>query len=434
MSTPDRARCAATVRAAAHDVGDGLRPRLFYGWAVVAAAFTVTLIGFGSAYTFSVFAPSLQRVFAASRGSVSLVFSLAGFLYFGLGVVSGPLAERFGARPLAVFGMVSVGLGLMGAGLAQSLAEVYVAYGLGMGVGVGCAYVPALAAVQRWFVRRRAFASGIAVSGAAVGTLVMPPLSAVLIAALGWRATYLTLGGLAVIVGAGMALFIADDPRNRGCAPDGAPLEAGVVHASASGMGIRSAVRSARFVRLYAICFLAALGLFVPFAELVPYALEAGLARSQAAQLLAIIGVGSLVGRFTLGGLADRLERRLSLAAMVLGMALAFIVWLLSTSFPGLALFALLYGMFYGGFVAILPAFVMDVFGGRHISALIGILYTAVALGTLIGPSAAGFAFDFMHSYTWPLVGYACADLLSALVLLTFPMAAVSLSAVEGPL
>jgi len=400
---------------------------------VVAAAFTVTLIGFGSAYTFSVFAPSLQRVFAATRGSVFLVFSLAGFLYFGLGVVSGPLAERFGARPLAVFGMISVGLGLVGAGLAQSLAEVYVAYGLGMGVGVGCAYVPALAAVQRWFVQRRAFASGVAVSGAAVGTLIMPPLASSLIAALGWRATYLTLGGLAIVVGGGMALFIADDPRDRGCTPDGEPVEARVPHASASAVGIRSAVRSARFVRLYAACLMASLGLFVPFAQLVPYALEAGLARSQAAQLLAIIGVGSLVGRFALGGVADRLERRLSLAVMVLGMALAFIVWLFSTSFPGLALFALLYGVFYGGFVAILPALVMDLFGGRHISALIGILYTAVAFGTLIGPSMAGFAFDLTHSYTWPLVGYVCADLLSALILLALPMAAVPESAVKDP-
>ena len=429
MSTPDRAARGAAPAAAAQRPA-GSRPRLFYGWFVVAAAFTVTLIGFGSAYTFSVFAPSLQRVFAASRGSVSLVFSLAGFLYFGLGVVSGPLAERFGARPLAVFGMISVGLGLIGAGLAQSLAEVYVAYGLGMGVGVGCAYVPALAAVQRWFVRRRAFASGVAVSGAAVGTLVMPPLSAFLIAALGWRATYLTLGGLAIVVGAGMALFIADDPRDRGCTPDGDLVEARVPHASASAVGIRRAVRSPRFVRLYAACLMASLGLFVPFAALVPYALEAGLARSQAAQLLAIIGVGSLVGRFALGGVADRWERRLSLAVMVLGMALAFIVWLFSTSFPGLALFALLYGVFYGGFVAILPALVMDLFGGRQISTLIGILYTAVAFGTLIGPSMAGFVFDRTHSYTWALTGYVCADLLSALILLTVPMGAVPESAV----
>ena len=50
--------------------------------------------------------------------------------------------------------------------------------------------------------------------------------------------------------------------------------------------------------------------------------------------------------------------------------------------------------MFYGGWVAVLPAVVMDYFGGRNVSGIIGILYTSVAFGTLIGPSAAGFAFD----------------------------------------
>ena len=55
------------------------KPRIFYGWLVVAAAFAVTFAGFGSAYTFSAFVEPLQQDFAASRGSVSLVFSLAGF-------------------------------------------------------------------------------------------------------------------------------------------------------------------------------------------------------------------------------------------------------------------------------------------------------------------------------------------------------------------
>src|SRR6202051_2596387 len=105
-------------------------PRIFYGWFVVAAAFAVTFLGFGSAYTFSAFVEPLQRDFGASRGSVSLVFSLAGFLYFGLGIVSGPLADRFGSRRLAVAGMMLTGLGLAAASAAQSLLQVYVAYGL----------------------------------------------------------------------------------------------------------------------------------------------------------------------------------------------------------------------------------------------------------------------------------------------------------------
>src|SRR5471030_3192072 len=176
-------------------------PHIFYGWFVVLAAFAVTFVGFGCAYTFSAFVESLQRDFGASRGSVSLVFSLAGFLYFGMGIVSGPLADRWGSRTLCLIGMLLIGLGLCAASLARTLGEVYWAYGIGIGVGVGCSYVPALGAVQRWFLKHRGFASGIAVSGIGVGTLVMPPLAAFLVAAVGWRHAYLALGVIAAVVG-----------------------------------------------------------------------------------------------------------------------------------------------------------------------------------------------------------------------------------------
>src|SRR5262245_54194124 len=245
-------------------------PRLFYGWFVVAAAFTVTFVGFGSAYTFSAFVESLYRDFAASRGSVSLVFSLAGFLYFGLGVVSGPLADRWGSRPLAVIGMVLTGAGLAVAGVARTLVEVYVAYGLGVGLGMGCAYVPALGAVQRWFARRRGLASGLAVSGIGVGTLVMPPLATALIEAMGWRGAYLVLGGIAIVIGAGMAILIESDPRDRGLAPDGIPLQTDAP-APSSGASVREAVGSWRFAGLYAGCLVCSFGVFVPFAHLGPY-------------------------------------------------------------------------------------------------------------------------------------------------------------------
>jgi MFS family permease len=119
--------------------------------------------------------------------------------------------------------MILTGIGLGAASVARNLMEVYVAYGLGVGLGIGCSYVPAVGAVTRWFVRRRGFASGLAVSGIGVGTLVVPPLAAWLIDTLGWRETYLVLGIFAVVVGAGMALLIEDDPRGRSLNADGDP-------------------------------------------------------------------------------------------------------------------------------------------------------------------------------------------------------------------
>ncbi|MBN8940920.1 MAG: MFS transporter [Rhizobiales bacterium] len=391
-------------------------PRLFQGWLVVAGAFAVTFVGFGSAYTFSAFVEPLQADFGASRGSVSLVFSLAGFLYFGLGVVSGPLADRWGSRRLAVLGMLLTGLGMAIASVAGSLTQIYLAYGLGVGLGVGLSYVPVIGAVQRWFVRRRGFASGLAVSGIGVGTLVMPPLASLLIQTLGWRTAYLVLGGLAAAIGAGMALLIENDPRDRGLAPDGDPPVSGHQAMPPQGFSVRQAVTSRRFAGLYAACLICSFGLFVPFVHLVPYAVDHGVAPASAVLLLGVIGVGSTAGRFFLGGLADRLGRALALFAMFLGMALALAIWALSAGFWPLAVFAFAYGVFYGGFVALLPALVMDHFGGRNVSGIIGILYTSVAFGTLIGPSAAGFAFDVSRSYMLPILAGIAGNLVAAAI------------------
>ena len=404
------------------------RPRLFRGWLVVAAAFTVMFLEFGSAYTFSAFLAPLEREFAASRGSVSLVFSLAGFLYFGLGIVSGPLADRFGARRFAVLGMALTGAGLALAAATRSLPQVYAAYGLGVGLGVGASYVPAIAAVQRWFVRRRGVASGLAVSGIGVGTLVMPPLASPLIEALGWRGAYLVLGALVAVAGVAMALQIDSDPAARGLAPDGdppSPSPAAASAAASAGSGDRApppgtplgaAIRSRTFLGLYAGCLICAFGVFVPFVHLVPYAVDHGIARSSAALLLSTIGIGSTAGRFALGGIADRFGRHRTLVLMFAGMAASLTTWAVSTTLWPLLGFALAYGVFYGGFVAVVPALVMDYFGSRYISSTIGALYTSVAFGSLIGPSAAGFAYDLRHSYTLPILASAGAALAAAAI------------------
>ncbi|MBY4803535.1 MFS transporter [Burkholderia cepacia] len=430
--------------------------RHFYGWYVVAAAFAVTFVGFGSAYTFSAFVESLQRDFAASRGQISLVFSLAGFLYFGFGIVSGPLADRFGSRRLAVAGMLLTGAGLAAAGAAHTLLQVYVAYGLGVGFGVGCAYVPAVGAVQRWFVRRRGFASGLAVAGIGVGTLVMPPLASTLIAQVGWRGAYFTLAVIAVVIGAGMSLLIENDPRGRGLLPDGeAAHEPGggaqvagrgagasvsgaaagrqpVAASAPAGATVREAVMSRPFASLYAACLACSFGVFVPFVHLVPYALDHGVAPSTAVLLLGAIGVGSTAGRFFLGGLADRFGRRASLLAMFAGMAVALVAWAGADTVATLAAFALVFGVFYGGWVAVLPAVVMDYFGGRNVSGIIGVLYTSVAFGTLIGPAAAGFIYDAGGGYLVPILASAAANAIAFAIVATTGRAPVAARAVRG--
>lgn len=410
------------------------RIRPFYGWAVVGGTFVILFIGFGIAYSFAAFFQALRDEFHGSRADVSLVFGITGFLYFSLGAVSGPLADRFGPRRIVAAGVLLIAAGVLVASRAQALWQVYVTYSLGVGVGVGFAYVPAISAVQRWFVRRRGVASGLAVAGIGVGNLAMPPLAAALIGATDWRTAYVLLGLAALTLGLAAAALIEHSPQRRGLLPDGAPpfppsptltpslsrargREAGGegqlrpgVRADEDEVGVRAALGSRPFKLLYAAVAACSAGLFIPFVHLAPYARDHGLAGTAGAWLVALIGVGSTVGRFALGSTADRLGRRRSLMMMFAGMGLALLWWTVAVDLWSLALFAVLFGVCYGGFVALIPALTADYFGGRSAGGIIGLLYTSVAAGTLVGPWLAGRIYDLRESYLLPIAVGAVAN------------------------
>jgi MFS family permease len=404
------------------------RPTVFYGWVVVFAAFLVMLTGFGAAYTFPAFFDPLSESFGATRGTVSLVFSLAGFLYFLLGAVSGPLADRLGPRPVVGFGLACVGLGLIAASFADSLAAIVVFYGIGIGLGVGFSYVPAIGTVQRWFLAKRGQASGWAVAGIGIGTMAGPPVAAWAIEHLGWRGAYVAFGIAALVLGAVATFLLRGSPDSMGLQPDGVPVpdhkgpRGGTARPEeVPGLALGAVLRHPAFWRLYGGAALACLGTFVPFVHLAPFAQDQGLSHLEGVWLVGLIGVGSTLGRFVLGGLADRLGRGRALGLIVLLTGLTLLYWLVAVGFWALAVFALAFGLFYGGFVALVPAFTTDLFGLRAASAVIGVLYTSVAFGTLLGPTLAGWAFDTTGSYIWPIVICAIGCMLAAGIIVRLP-------------
>jgi MFS family permease len=376
--------------------------RIFRGWIVVAATHACLFVIFGVAYSFAAFFEALEREFAASRGDVSLVFAICGFLYFMVGAFAGQLADRFGPRRVVLAGIVFLALGLAAASRANSLAALYVTYSIGIGLGVGCVYVPSVGAVQPWFIARRGLASGLAVAGIGVGNFVVPLVSAQLVEAFGWRRSFEILAAGAFVLGGLAALLIENRPQQRGLYPDGARAGAGVAPPAqvAAGIALREAMRTRAFWLQWGAIFACSIGLFIPFVHLVPYARDAGHRETTAVLLVSLIGVGSMIGRFALGGLADRIERR--------------------------ALHAVLYGAFYGAFVALQPPLAMDLFGGRNVAGVIGVLYTAAGVGNLLGPWLAGVAYDLTRSYAAPIVASIVMMLAAVALALALRRAAVT--------
>ncbi|KIH65853.1 hypothetical protein ANCDUO_03823 [Ancylostoma duodenale] len=62
--------------------------------------------------------------------------------------------------------------------------------GVIMGVGFGLMYCPAIVIVTMYFEKRRSLATGIAVAGAGVGTVLFSPINEFIISNFGWRAVF----------------------------------------------------------------------------------------------------------------------------------------------------------------------------------------------------------------------------------------------------
>lgn len=394
---------------------------VFAGWWVVAGAFLCMMTGYAVAYSFAAFFGALEAEFGARRGETSLVFSISAFLYFQLGFPAGLIADRTGPRPMVVGGLLLVAMGLATASQATTLWQVYLGYGLGVGVGVGLSYVPSIAAVQRWFVRRRGTASGIAVAGIGVGTLLGAPLAHELIGALGWRQTYLVLAALTVVGAVASGFMVRPGPERYGLGPDGDAPTPGTAFSIPAGLTLGEALRSAPFWAIYIGALLLSFGLFVPFVHLAPYASDLGLGEGFGVLLIFLLGVGSTVGRFLIASITNWLGRRVSFGMMYIGAGAMLVMWSMSTSAPALVVFALVFGAFYGGFVAIAPSLAADYFGGRALGSIIGALYSGVGFGALLGSPVAGYAYDFFGSYTGAILAGAALCLVSFTITMATP-------------
>ncbi|MDH3680542.1 MAG: MFS transporter [Acidimicrobiia bacterium] len=384
-------------------IGHGDRLDGPLGWQVAAATFLATFTVFGVSYSFGAFFGPMADEFGSDRGTTALFFAITTFLYFGLGVVTGHIADVRGPRPVLLTGAVFLVAGLLATSRVSSIWLGYFTYGIGVGIGVACAYVPMVAAVGGWFKRQRTTALGFAVAGIGVGTLTVAPLSEWMIDRYGWRTSYVVLA-----VGAAVLLAVAAFGAHR-------PIHAvvGVGEASPLGRIVRS---SGDFRALYSSIGLMSVALFVPFVFLPDYLDTEGI-DGPAGWLIGLIGISSVVGRLGLGALAVRFSSMRLYRGSFLVLSLSFLIWLAAgRSYAMLVVFAIVLGVAYGGFIALSPAVTAELFGPTGLGAVLGALYTAAGLGGLIGPPAMGWLID-TSGYGPALVAATACGLASTVVL-----------------
>ncbi|MDG2022979.1 MAG: MFS transporter [Actinomycetota bacterium] len=370
------------------------------GWVVVAATVTATFAVFGVAYSFGAVFTTIREEFGVGKGQASLFFAITTFIYFVVGVFTGRLADRYGPRPVLLVGAVAMGTGLFLTSLVNNILVGYLTYGLGVGIGVGCAYVPMVSTVGGWFERDRTKAMGVAVAGIGLGTLVGAPLSKQLVVSYGWRTTFVVLG-----IGSATLLVLASFGARR---PPGAG-------AQESPPPLRILLRDARFNWLYTSMVFLSCGLFVPMVYLDDYLEARG--KAGGALLIGIIGATSVVGRLALGAIASKVDLMRLYRFCVAALGASYVIWMVAgSSYPVLVIFAVCMGAAYGGWIALSPAVIADLFGPVGLGGVLGALYTSAGIGGLIGPPVIGVLVDAANYET--AIGVAIAFSGVSLVLL----------------
>ena len=191
------------------DVAEEDNPSVDRGWAwiVVLGALTINIIYDGCSYSFGIFFTKLLKYFGDTKSNTVWI----GSLFFSVPLLCGPIASfltsKFGYRKTTMIGGLIACIGISVGAFSNSIGLLCITYGLIGGFGMSLPYFNTIIVEAVYFKRRRAFATGIAESGAGVGTVIFAPLTNYLISVYGWRGAFLITGAIAANIVVCGALF-----------------------------------------------------------------------------------------------------------------------------------------------------------------------------------------------------------------------------------
>ncbi len=394
------------------------KPRIFYGYVVVAAAFLIVTVTWGSLYTFGVFFKPLLSEFGWTRAATSGALSLGFFLIGLLGIFAGRLNDRFGPRLVITTCGIFLGLGYLLISQVSAIWQLYLFYGVMIGIGLSGVFVPLASTTARWFVKRRGMMTGITIAGVGAGTLIMSPLANWLISSYGWRTTYIIMGIAILALVTLTAQLLKRDPGKIGQLPYGKNELEGEKTLHTIDYSLQEAIRVRQFWMMVVIFFGFGLGIGVVLTHVVLHTIGLGISATEAASVLAVVGALSIVGRVILGVVGDRIGNKKALIICAVLMSAALFWALAATELLMLYLFAVSFGLSYGGVPTLQSSTLAEQFGLISHGVILGVTELAVTAGETIGPVLAGYIFDVTGSYNLAFLICAVASFISLVLVL----------------
>ena len=365
-----------------------------YGWVVVFASLAVHSIALAAPTILFVALKPIAADLDTARAVPSLAYSL---LMIGTGIggiAMGRWMDRYGVMQPVLFGSVMICLGALLASHAEGRWSLFIATGLLMGLlGKAAMIAPLVANVTRWFDRRRGLAVAIITSGQGLAGAVWPPVVQHFNDLVGWRGTFLYFAvfGAATMVPAAFLLR----PRPPIAVSDRPP---GAVRTDER--RVLDLPPHVAQVMLWVAAIGCCTAMSVPIVHLVSHVTDQGYTLEQGARVLSVLFVAAFLSRLGFGVLADRIGPVRTLLIGSVSMAAMLLAFAFSTSYTGLFVAALLFGLGFSGVMPCYPLIIRHLFPVSQLGGRIAAQYMFAAGGMALGGWLGGVFFDLTGSYS----------------------------------
>lgn len=384
-------------------------------WLIVVGCFIGVSVSISPAYlaVFGMFIKPMADDIGLSRTELSMAPSIAALCAAILSPFIGGLIDRWGSRRVAVSGVLLLPLGLLGYSMLQANLPLFISLSIFMGLAAAVACpLPYISALPQWFDRNLGLAISLSMTGIGFGQILLPKVAAHLIDSGGWREAWTTMAAIVLLVGVlNIAFLFRDNPefqsRKKASRRDDTDV-------ALPGISLAEAVRTPLFWLLGAsVCLVAQVGVGVMI-HIVPMLTDRGLAPAQAGNVVAIFGIGSLIGRLLTGVALDRLSIAL-VGGMLFSMQGLGMLVLWSEMGGWAPYIAMLFvGLAVGAETDIIPFVTRKKFGLRQFGKIFGMIYGLFSLGPVLGPLLMGSAFDALGSYSFVLLAFAICSFVAA--------------------
>jgi len=352
-------------------------------------------------HSYPVFFVAFLADFGWSRAQTSIAYSVSQFLTGLSSPGVGVLVDRVGPRRLVLLGGILLTAGLALSARVSALWHLILLYGIVMTMGANCLGLVVLAPlVSRRFAAKRGLALSIVQAANGFGRAGAVPLVQLLISGMGWRRSYLALSGVMALLALPLARFFRAERQARGgriVSPEDTPSVM-----PARDWTLAEAMATPHFWLLFLVYLLTGLGSFFVSLHQLAFAVDMGFDTLRAASILGMGSFLSVAGTIFTGTISDYIGREVS-AIIAYGVSIIGVIAALCISNADqtwlLWVHACFFGLTWGARGPMITAKTADLFQGRHLGAILGVISVGTGIGAAVGAWASGLIFDLSGSY-----------------------------------